>query len=55
MIHDGHHFIHFGQIGCEDYTKHKDRQRLNEFRQRNWKWENSPMYSPRWLSWHLLW
>lgn len=55
MIHDGDHFIHFGQMGYEDYTKHKDRQRLNAFRQRNWKWEDAPVYSPRWLSWHLLW
>ena len=49
------HYVRFGQIGYEDYTKHKDRQRLNAFRQRNWKWEDAPVYSPRWLSWHLLW
>ena len=55
MVFDGHKFIHFGEMGFEDYTKHHDKTRLEAFRNRNWCWEHSPVYTPRWLSYFLLW
>ena len=55
MVFDGRTMVHFGQIGYEDATKHNDLDRINRFRKRNWKWQNSPKYSPAWLSWFLLW
>ena len=55
MVFDGHMMIHFGQMGYEDATKHNDLNRINRYRKRNWKWQNSPKYSPAWLSWFLLW
>lgn len=55
MVFDGHRMIHFGQMGYEDYTKHKDVERLHHFRTRNWKWAHEPKYSAAWLSYHLLW
>ena len=54
-IFDGHKWVHFGQLGYQDYTRHKDEKRRLSFQKRNHKWENSPVYSPAWLSWHLLW
>jgi len=48
-------FIHFGELGFEDYTKHNDLNRLNNFKLRNNKWKNSPKYSPAFLSFYLLW
>ena len=55
MVFDGRTMIHFGQMGYEDATKHNDLDRINRFKKRNWKWQNSPKYSPAWLSWFLLW
>ena len=55
MVFDGRTMIHFGQMGYEDATKHNDLDRINRFRKRNWKWQNSPKYSPAWLSWFILW
>ena len=55
MVYDGDKWVHFGQIPFEDYTKHHDKTRLNAFRSRNRTWEYAPVYSPRWLSWYLLW
>ena len=55
MVFDGRTMVHFGQMGYEDATKHNDSNRINRFRKRNWKWQNSPKYSPAWLSWFLLW
>jgi hypothetical protein len=48
-------WIHFGQYPYEDYTKHKDPQRREDFRKRNVKWAIAPKWSPAWLSWYLLW
>lgn len=48
-------WIHFGQKGYEDYTKHQDDTRRNNFRKRNAKWETASKWTPAWLSWHLLW
>lgn len=33
----------------EDYTKHRDKKRLQQFRQRNHKWSQAEKYSPSWL------
>ena len=55
MVHSGDKWIHFGQIPFEDFTKHHDKTRLEAFRRRNWRWEFADVYTPRWLSWHILW
>jgi hypothetical protein len=55
MIFDGNKMIHFGQMGYEDASKHRDLDRINRFKKRNWKWQFEPKYSPAWLSWFLLW
>jgi hypothetical protein len=50
--------IHFGQMGYEDFTKHKDLKRREAYLKRatkikgNWK---SDKYSPNNLSIHILW
>ena len=54
-VFDGRTMIHFGQMGYEDATKHNDLDRINRFRKRNWKWQNTPKYSPAYLSYYLLW
>lgn len=48
-------WIHFGAYPFEDFTKHKDKKRRDNFRKRNAKWSNSPKWTPAWLSWNLLW
>jgi hypothetical protein len=51
-------WAHFGQIGYEDYTKHKDEYRRMNYLLRssnikgNWK---NDMYSPNNLSINILW
>jgi hypothetical protein len=51
-------FISFGQLGFEDFTKHKNKTRRKNYLTRsrkiigNWK---SDKYSPNNLSIHLLW
>lgn len=47
--------IHFGAMGYEDFTKHKDETRRTAFRTRNAKWKDTKPYSPSHLSYHLLW
>jgi hypothetical protein len=47
--------VHFGFFGMEDFTKHKDTQRLENFKKRNKKWATSPKWSASFLSYHLLW
>ena len=55
---DNGHFVHFGQMGYEDFTKHKDPERRLRYLARatkikgNWK---KNKYSPNNLSIHLLW
>tara|TARA_R110002126_G_scaffold291537_1_gene453499 strand:- start:10914 stop:11204 length:291 start_codon:yes stop_codon:yes gene_type:complete len=50
--------VHFGQMGYEDYTKHKDDKRRQSYLARatkiegNWK-QNK--YSPNNLAIHILW
>ncbi len=50
--------IHFGQLGYEDFTKHKDEERRQRYLKRatNMKgnWKNNP-YSPNNLSINILW
>lgn len=58
MIFDGNKWIHFGQLGYEDFTKHKNKERRKNYLSRsckikgNWK---SNKFSPNNLSIHLLW
>jgi hypothetical protein len=55
MVFDGNKMVHFGQMFYEDASKHRDLDRINRFKKRNWKWQNAPKYSPAYLSWYLLW
>lgn len=48
-------WIHFGQKGYDDYTKHQDEKRLLSFRKRNQKWKDADKYSPASLSYYILW
>ena len=48
-------YIHFGEFGYEDYTKHKDKNRRLLFQKRNHKWKSAKKYSPAYLSYYLLW
>lgn len=59
MVRDiNNHIVHFGQMGYEDFTKHKDNDRRQNYLNRatNIKgdWKNNK-YSPNNLSIHLLW
>ena len=47
--------VHFGSIIHEDYTKHKDKQRRDNFRNRNRRWKDADKYTPAHLSYYLLW
>ena len=55
MVFDGTKMIHFGLLPYQDYTYHHDPIRLMKFKKRYWKWQYAPKYSPRFLSWTLLW
>jgi hypothetical protein len=55
MVYDGKKWIHFGQMGYEDYSKHKDKHRRDLFRTRNHKWADAEPFSPAFLSYFLLW
>jgi len=48
-------WIHFGQMGYEDYTLHQDNKRRQSFLSRNRRWANAEPYSPAFLSYSLLW
>lgn len=48
-------FVHFGQFGYQDFTKHNDLIRRDKFLKRNWKWADAEPYSPASLSYYLLW
>jgi len=51
-------WVNFGQIGYEDYTKHKDKKRRKSYLSRSSKmrgnWKTNP-YSANNLSIHILW
>ena len=57
MIFDGNKMVHFGSMipPYEDYTKHHDQKRRNNFQKRNARWKDAPMYTPAWLSYNLTW
>lgn len=48
-------WVHFGQLGYEDYLKHKDKMRRIMFRNRNKKWAAADKWSAAWLSYYILW
>ena len=58
IMNDSKKFIHFGQLGYEDYTKHLDENRRRLYMARatkikgNWKTDK---FSQNNLSIHLLW
>ena len=51
-------WVNFGQIGYEDYTKHKDKHRRKSYLTRSSRikgnWKQNP-YSANNLSMHILW
>jgi hypothetical protein len=47
--------IHFGAWGMQDFTKHKNKDRLNAFKTRNNKWASAPKWSAGFMSYNLLW
>lgn len=47
--------IHFGDMNYQDYTKHKDDRRRQNFKNRNRRFAHAPIYSPSYLSYYLLW
>lgn len=47
--------IYFGQMNFEDYTKHKNLTRLNNFKNRNKSWAKAQKYTPAHLAYYLLW
>ena len=58
IMNDNNKFIHFGQLGYDDFTKHKDEQRRQAYLSRATKikgiWKQDK-YSPNNLSIKLLW
>ena len=48
-------WIHFGQMGFEDATKHKDNIRIIKFKNRNRRWADSEPYTASYLSYFTLW
>jgi hypothetical protein len=56
MIYDNNGDVkHFGQMLYQDYTKSNDKDKLNNFMQRNHRWYDAPKYTPAYLSAYLLW
>jgi hypothetical protein len=48
-------WVHFGALGYEDYTVHKDKERRKKYHQRMGRFSNADKYSPGYLSLVLLW
>ena len=48
-------WVHFGAMGYEDFTKHKDENRRLKFRLRNRRFKDFDMYTPAYMSYYLLW
>lgn len=50
------HQVHFGQVGYEDYTTHKDKERKNRYilRHSGEDWNNiyKPGFWSRWILWN---
>ena len=55
MVFSGIKMVHFGSSNYEDYTKHHDEKRRNNFKSRNRKWKDAQRYTPSFLSYYLLW
>ena len=47
-------WFHFGST-IQDYTKHKDTKRRDNFLRRNHKWKDADTYTPAYASYTLLW
>jgi len=51
-------YVHFGEMGFQDFTRHMDKSRRDRYLRRSMnisgKWYENP-YSPNNLSIHLLW
>lgn len=52
---DTNKWVHFGQIGYEDYTKHQNNKRRQLFKIRNQKWAEQDLYTPGFMSYYLTW
>jgi hypothetical protein len=48
-------WIHFGQMGYEDFTLHRDPTRRARFKSRNRRWATADKWTPAFLSYYLLW
>jgi hypothetical protein len=48
-------WIHFGQMGYEDFTRHGDPVRRARFKTRNRRWATADKWTPAFLSYYLLW
>lgn len=48
-------YIHFGQMGFDDFTKHKDMIRMIKFKNRNKKWADAKPYTAAHSSFYFLW
>lgn len=48
-------WIHFGLFGAEDWSRHQDPIRRENFRRRNAKWATAPKWSPAFISYWTLW
>jgi hypothetical protein len=48
-------WVHFGAMGYEDYTKHKNKTRRRNYLQRSAGIHDSGKYSANELSRHILW
>lgn len=48
-------WIHFGQIGYQDYTKTGNEIQRLKFQMRNHRFASAPKYSPAFASYFLLW
>lgn len=57
MLYDDNNnkWVHFGQMGYEDYTKHHDEERKKAFKQRNKHWMKNKNITPGILALFLLW
>jgi hypothetical protein len=47
--------VHFGYMGMEDYLKHRNSIRRDNFRQRNAKWATQDKYTAGRMSYDILW
>ena len=48
-------WVHFGEMGYEDFTLTRDKEKQKLFKLRNAKWAKQDKYTPGWLAYHLLW